>query len=80
VPYFWTDQFDARIQVHGMPSADADVAVVDGDMADRRFVALYRHHGTVTGVLGWNMPQQARCTASGSPSASIHHRARTGFW
>jgi NADPH-dependent 2,4-dienoyl-CoA reductase/sulfur reductase-like enzyme len=60
VPYFWTDQFDARIHVHGTPSADADVTIVDGAVADRRFVALYRREGRVTGVLGWNMPKQAR--------------------
>lgn len=60
VPYMWTDQYDARIQMYGMPSADADVSIVDGSVADRRFVALYRRDGAVTGVLGWNMPKQAR--------------------
>lgn len=60
VPYFWTDQFTTKIQVHGTLAADADVAVVEGDPADRRFVALYRREGRVTGVLGWNMPKQAR--------------------
>ena len=60
VPYFWTDQFDARIQVHGVLPAGAEVTVTDGDLASRRFVALYRHDGRVTGVLGWNMPKQTR--------------------
>jgi hypothetical protein len=60
VPYFWTDQFDAKLQVHGVLPADADVTVVDGDPANRRFVARYERNGTVTGVLGWNMPKQAR--------------------
>ena len=60
VPYFWTDQFDVKIHVHGTLSADAEVSVVDGDPADGRFVATYRHGGVVTGVLGWNMPKQAR--------------------
>ncbi|MGN9837068.1 NAD(P)/FAD-dependent oxidoreductase [Nonomuraea sp. H19] len=60
VPYFWTDQFDAKIQVYGTPYADAEVSVVDGDLAERRFVALYRRGGTITGVLGWNMPKQTR--------------------
>ncbi|MEU8272159.1 oxidoreductase C-terminal domain-containing protein, partial [Sphaerisporangium sp. NPDC049002] len=54
------DQFDARIHVHGTPSADAEVIVVEGDLAARRFVALYRRDGTITAVLGWNMPKQAR--------------------
>ncbi|MEU7893407.1 hypothetical protein AB0B45_11125 [Nonomuraea sp. NPDC049152] len=43
-----------------MLSPDAEVSIVDGDVADRRFVATYRHNGEVTGVLGWNMPKQAR--------------------
>ncbi|HEX6360806.1 NAD(P)/FAD-dependent oxidoreductase [Actinophytocola sp.] len=60
VPYFWTDQFDVKIHVHGTLSADADVTIVDGDPADRRFVATFRQGGMVTGVLGWNMPKQAR--------------------
>ncbi|MEU5718010.1 FAD-dependent oxidoreductase [Streptomyces sp. NPDC020403] len=60
VPYFWTDQYDARIQVHGIPGADADVEIVEGSEADRRFVALYRRGGRPTAVLGWNMPKQTR--------------------
>ena len=60
VPYFWTDQFDAKIQVHGTLPIDAEVDVVDGEVAARRFVARYRSEGVVTGVLGWNMPKQAR--------------------
>ena len=60
VPYMWTDQYDAKLQVFGMPSPDDEVRVVDGAVADRRFVALYRRAGVVTGVLGWNMPKQTR--------------------
>jgi NADPH-dependent 2,4-dienoyl-CoA reductase/sulfur reductase-like enzyme len=60
VPYFWTDQFDAKIHVHGTLFADAEVSIVEGDLAGRRFVAQYRRNGAVTGVLGWNMPKQAR--------------------
>jgi NADPH-dependent 2,4-dienoyl-CoA reductase/sulfur reductase-like enzyme len=60
VPYFWTDQFDVKIQVHGVLSADAEVSIVEGDMAQGRFVALYRRNGTTTGVLGWRMPKQTR--------------------
>lgn len=60
VPYFWTDQFDVKIQVHGTLTPGAEVTIVDGDLAGRRFVALYRHEGRPTGVLGWNMPKQTR--------------------
>ncbi|MCI2415912.1 FAD-dependent oxidoreductase [Saccharopolyspora sp. K220] len=60
VPYFWTDQFDAKIQAYGMPGADAEVSIVDGGVADRRFVVRYRRAGAVIGVVGWNMPKQTR--------------------
>ena len=60
VPYFWTNQFDARIHVHGTLTADAEVSIVEGDLAAGRFVARYRRAGEVVGVLGWNMPKQAR--------------------
>ncbi|MGW2233844.1 NAD(P)/FAD-dependent oxidoreductase [Streptomyces sp. NPDC001759] len=60
VPYFWTDQFDARIQVHGVPGPDADVEIVEGSEDERRFVALYRRQGSPTAVLGWNLPKQTR--------------------
>jgi len=60
VPYFWTDQFDVKITVYGLLRDDAEVTIVDGDPAAGRFVATYRHGGAVIGVLGWNMPKQAR--------------------
>jgi NADPH-dependent 2,4-dienoyl-CoA reductase/sulfur reductase-like enzyme len=60
VPYFWTDQFTAKIQVHGTPAPDAEVTVVEGSEQDRRFVAVYAQEGRITAVLGWNMPKQTR--------------------
>ncbi|GAB3442197.1 FAD-dependent oxidoreductase [Streptomonospora sediminis] len=75
VPYFWTDQFDVKLQIHGLPSADAEFAVVEGDAgagpADRRFVAEYRREGRVTAVLGWRMPKQTRLRAA----EALHGRA-----
>lgn len=60
VPYFWTDQFDTKLQVFGQPSANAEVTVMDGAIEDRRFVVHYRHDDRVVGVLGWNMPKRTR--------------------
>jgi NADPH-dependent 2,4-dienoyl-CoA reductase/sulfur reductase-like enzyme len=60
VPSFWTHQFDARIHVHGILPADAEVSIVEDEPRAGRFVAQYRRGGAVTGVLGWNMPKQAR--------------------
>ncbi|MBB5907896.1 NAD(P)/FAD-dependent oxidoreductase [Actinoalloteichus hymeniacidonis] len=60
VPYFWTDQFDAKLQIHGLPGTGTEVSVVDGDPTEGRFAAVYRRAGDPVGVLGWNMPKQAR--------------------
>jgi len=60
VPYYWTDQFEFRIQVYGILPANAEVAIVEGDPARHQFVALFGSGGKVTGVVGWNMPKQTR--------------------
>jgi NADPH-dependent 2,4-dienoyl-CoA reductase/sulfur reductase-like enzyme len=60
LPYFWTDQYDTRIQVHGTAPGGAEFVVVDGDVSGRRFVGQWRHRGQTTGILGWNMAKQTR--------------------
>jgi NADPH-dependent 2,4-dienoyl-CoA reductase/sulfur reductase-like enzyme len=56
VPWFWSDQYDRKIQLVGRASATDDVAIVAGSVEDRRFAALYGRGGRVVGVLGMNMP------------------------
>jgi NADPH-dependent 2,4-dienoyl-CoA reductase/sulfur reductase-like enzyme len=60
VPYFWTEQFDVRIQVHGVPVPGAGFEVIEGAPEEGRFVAAYHDAGRPVAVLGWNMPKQAR--------------------
>nr|QIZ02035.1 FAD-dependent oxidoreductase [Streptomyces sp. S1D4-11] len=60
VPYFWTDQYDTRIQAYGIFPPDAEMRIVHGDPSDGRFAAAYGHRGRVVGVLGWNAPRQVR--------------------
>jgi NADPH-dependent 2,4-dienoyl-CoA reductase/sulfur reductase-like enzyme len=60
VPYFWTDQYDARIQAYGIFPADADITVLHGQPTSRNFVAGYTHQGKMVGVLGWNSPRELR--------------------
>jgi NADPH-dependent 2,4-dienoyl-CoA reductase/sulfur reductase-like enzyme len=57
VPFFWSDQYDARIQCLGRPDPADDVEVVHGSLAERRFVALYGRHGRLRGVLGVSLPK-----------------------
>ncbi|GGP55142.1 NAD(P)/FAD-dependent oxidoreductase [Saccharothrix coeruleofusca] len=54
LPYFWTDQYDVKIQAYGLLGADAEVEVVDGSPEGSAFVALYRVGGRLTGALAWN--------------------------
>ena len=56
VPFFWSDQYDRKIQLAGRVRPDDDLEVVAGAIADRRFCALYGRDGQVTGALGMNMP------------------------
>lgn len=58
VPYVWSDQFDVKIQVVGLPSAGDDVTVVDGTLGARRFVAAYHREGALTGAVGFGRPRQ----------------------
>ena len=58
VPYFWSDQYDMKIQVLGHPHPDDEVTVVDGSLDAGRFVALYGHGGRLGAVLGFGRPRQ----------------------
>jgi len=57
IPWFWSDQYDRKIQLAGWSGSDHDVEVVHGSTEERRFVALYGRDGHVTGVLGMNRPR-----------------------
>lgn len=56
LPYFWTDQYNVKLQVHGILPEGSEVTVEEGALGEDRFVALYRKDGLLTGVLGWNAP------------------------
>ncbi|SHM68323.1 Pyridine nucleotide-disulphide oxidoreductase [Streptomyces yunnanensis] len=63
VPYFWTDQYDTKIQAYGIFPPDAELRI-DGDPQDGHFAAAYGRHGAVVGVRGWNAPRQVRALRS----------------
>jgi NADPH-dependent 2,4-dienoyl-CoA reductase/sulfur reductase-like enzyme len=54
IPYFWTDQYDTRLQAYGIFPENARMTVLHGDIASREFAAAYVENGTVVGALGWN--------------------------
>ena len=69
VPYFWSDQYDVKIQCLGEPEADDVVHIVSDD--GRKFLAYYERDGVLAGVVGGGMPgkvMKARAKiAAGAP-------------
>lgn len=57
VPWFWSDQYDTKLQLVGMAGADADAEVVSGSLDEDRFAVVYGRNGRLTGVLGVNRPR-----------------------
>jgi len=57
VPYFWSDQYDTKIQMVGHPGPDDRVEVVRGSVEERRFVAIYGRAGRIVACLGFSMPR-----------------------
>jgi len=53
-PFFWTDQYDARIQVAGELGPDHSLRAVHGDPDDDSFVLASFDNDIMTGVIGWN--------------------------
>lgn len=49
VPWFWSDQFDLKLQIAGL-STPTDQIVLRGDPASRSFAAFHLQDGTVTAV------------------------------
>ncbi len=58
VPYFWSDQYEVKIQYVGHARPDDQVKVVHGDTEERKFVAVFGRSGRLTGALAFNQPRQ----------------------
>jgi NADPH-dependent 2,4-dienoyl-CoA reductase/sulfur reductase-like enzyme len=73
VPYFWSDQYDVKIQCLGEPEATDTVHVVEDD--GRKFLAFYERDGVVAGVVGGGMPGKVMKSrakiAAGAPIADV---------
>ena len=54
VPYFWSDQYDIKIQCLGEPEANDVVHLVEDD--GRKFLAYYERDGVLVGVVGGGLP------------------------
>ena len=58
VPWFWSDQYDRKIQVAGLTHPDDEVRMVTGSPEEGRFTALYGSGGRFNAVFGMNRPRQ----------------------
>ncbi|BBY33392.1 NAD(P)/FAD-dependent oxidoreductase [Mycolicibacter minnesotensis] len=63
VPYFWSDQYDVKIQCLGHPRAGDTVHLVEDDC--RRFVAYYERDGVLVAVVAAGVPEKIRTARAG---------------
>jgi NADPH-dependent 2,4-dienoyl-CoA reductase/sulfur reductase-like enzyme len=54
VPYFWSDQFDRKIQMVGRMEPGDEMVVVDGSLTEHRFAAAYGRQGRLVAALGFS--------------------------
>ena len=69
VPYFWTDQYDVKLQAAGFPALADEVHLLEreGD----RFVAVGEHDGHAISAVAWNAPRRLmlyRRALAGAPT------------
>jgi len=57
IPFFWSDQYQTKIQVIGMPGPDDEVVIVEGSVEEAKLVALYRRGDRLRGVLAFSRPR-----------------------
>jgi NADPH-dependent 2,4-dienoyl-CoA reductase/sulfur reductase-like enzyme len=58
VPFVWTDQYDAKIQVAGEVGDADEMRVVYGTVQEGRFVRLFGRAGQLVGAVAWRRPRQ----------------------
>lgn len=58
VPYFWSDQYDVKVQMLGTPHDYDAIDIIEGDADGWKFVAAYGRGGRTIAVLG-TIPNRA---------------------
>ncbi|MCI2423762.1 FAD-dependent oxidoreductase [Saccharopolyspora sp. K220] len=80
LPYFWTDQYDLKIQLVGRCLPGCEMRVVHGSPEQGSFVAAYRRGGRVTGAVACNAVRELvpyRRMLAGGP-ASVEEPTASG--
>ncbi len=60
IPWFWSDQYEHKIQLSGIPSIDSktvEFEILDGSIEEKKFAAVFKQNGKVTGIFGLNTPR-----------------------
>jgi 3-phenylpropionate/trans-cinnamate dioxygenase ferredoxin reductase subunit len=60
VPYIWSDQYDLKIQMYGLPRGADSFTVIDGSIGERKLVAIYGKNGRARAAVGINMFRSLR--------------------
>lgn len=56
IPWFWSDQFDLKLQIAGLSRA-TDQAIVRGDVGSRKFSVIYLRDGRFVAIDAINQPR-----------------------
>lgn len=62
-PYFWTQQYDQKLEWVGWPGEDYDHIEIDGDVDNFKFIARLEKKGKLVGVIGSKHPKEMGCIA-----------------
>jgi NADPH-dependent 2,4-dienoyl-CoA reductase/sulfur reductase-like enzyme len=57
LPYFWSDQYGVKVQFAGHRQAGDEPRVLEGDVEDRTFTAVYHRGDQPVAVLSMNQPR-----------------------
>jgi NADPH-dependent 2,4-dienoyl-CoA reductase/sulfur reductase-like enzyme/ferredoxin len=71
LPLFWSSQFGTSIKAVGVASFADEVVIAQGSVAERRFVAVFGHHGRIIAAVGFDQAKwlefYARMIDAGAP-------------
>ena len=77
IPFFWSDQYDCKLQLVGAPSPNDAIRVVEGSLGERKFVVLFERNGVATGALLLNSPHRVPTYTSIVEDAARAHEPAT---
>jgi 3-phenylpropionate/trans-cinnamate dioxygenase ferredoxin reductase component len=58
VPYFWSDQYDIRLQVLGSPRGSDEIHIAEGSPEEGKFLALFGRDDRLRAVMAIGKPRQ----------------------